>query len=70
VKEKEFFNRPKVNPDCVVSSNLAALVHDVFTDAELAMKDSLSQTNISMLNNKLQNILDTNTASSFLKGGG
>ena len=58
VKEKEFFNRPKVNTNCVVSSNLAVLVHDVFTDAELAMKDTLSQTTISVLNKDLQDILE------------
>jgi len=63
VKEKEFFNRPKVNPNCVVSSNLAALVHDVFTDAELGMKDTLSQTTISMLNKDLQEILEENSPS-------
>jgi Rrf2 family protein len=57
VKEKEFFNRPKVNPNCVVSSNLAVLVHDAFTEAEISMKATLDQTNIAALTHDLESIL-------------
>lgn len=33
VRDAIFFNRPKVNPNCVVSSNLTVLVHDLFSES-------------------------------------
>ncbi len=58
VREKSFFNRPKVNPACVVSSNLAVLVHDTFSEAELSMKQVLEKSTISGLTKDLQDILE------------
>jgi Rrf2 family protein len=69
VREDNFFNRPKVNPSCVVSSNLAVLVHDVFTEAEMSMKAILDKTNIAALTEKLQNILGEKEAAEALERG-
>jgi len=70
VKEKEFFNRPKVNPDCVVSSNLEVLVHDAFTEAEMSMKRVLDKTTIATLSEDLKNILGEKEVIEAAEGGG
>lgn len=57
-REGEFFNRPKPNPDCVVSSNLKYLVGDVFDEAEMAMQPTLSSVTISDLSKKLSLLLN------------
>ncbi len=57
-REGEFFNRPKPNPDCVVSSNLKYLVGDVFDEAELAMEPKLAAVSISDLSKKLSKLLN------------
>ncbi|MEL7005510.1 MAG: Rrf2 family transcriptional regulator [Bacteroidota bacterium] len=59
MREEDFFQRPKVNPDCIISSNLKALVHDTFTEAELSMKSSLSSKNIEDLTIELREIVDS-----------
>jgi len=56
-REEDFFKRPKVNPECLVSSNLAVLLHDSSTNAELSMKFELEKTSISDLSNNLREIL-------------
>jgi len=53
VRDKEFFNKPKVNPDCLVSSNLGFLVDDVYSKAELSMKQTLDKVTIRELCHKL-----------------
>jgi len=58
VRAEDFFNRPKVNPDCVVSSNLKILVHDIFSEAELNMKDKLDGVSIHMLTGKLKRLIN------------
>ena len=57
-REGEFFNRPKPNPDCVVSSNLKYLVGDVFDEAEMAMKPKLAAVTIRDLSQKLGHLLN------------
>ena len=57
-REGEFFNRPKPNPDCVVSSNLKYLVGDVFDEAELTMEPKLAAVSISDLSKKLSKLLN------------
>ena len=57
-REGDFFNRPKPNPDCVVSSNLKYLVEETFQEAELAMKPVFEDTTIKDLSEKLIEILD------------
>jgi len=57
-REEEFFKRPKVNPECIVSSNLAVLLHDSSVAAELSMKKELSSVTISDLSNNLVHILE------------
>lgn len=57
-REGDFFNRPKPNPNCVVSSNLKYLVDDTFYEAEMAMKPALSSVTIKDLCLKLHKILD------------
>lgn len=57
MRDEDFFQRPKVNPDCVVSSNLKVLVHDTFTSAEISMRESLQQKNIAHLTADLKSIL-------------
>ncbi|MGB3464971.1 MAG: Rrf2 family transcriptional regulator [Cyclobacteriaceae bacterium] len=56
-REEEFFKRPKVNPECVVSSNLAGLLHDSSIAAELSMKSELSKVSISDLSRNLMKTL-------------
>lgn len=68
-KDDELFKRPKVNPECVVSSNLKLLVHDVFTEAELSMKNTLQQTSIEDLNHNLTSILGTEEAGPAIREG-
>ena len=58
VREKNFFNKPKVNPDCPVSSNLAFLVDDVYSAAELSMKSIMEEVTIDVLSEKLDQRLD------------
>ena len=61
MRDEDFFQRPKVNPECKVSSNLKALVHDTFTAAELAMKSSLATKSIESLTYQLNEILESPT---------
>jgi len=68
-KDEEFFKRPKVNPDCVVSSHLKILVHDVFGDAESSMKKVLEKTTIADLNSNLEKILGKEAAQEAVKSG-
>lgn len=58
MREEEFFQRPKVNPECQISSNLKALVYDTFTEAEASMKKSLSGKSIADLTQQLEEILE------------
>lgn len=58
MREEDFFQRPKVNEECKVSSNLKALVHDTFTDAELSMKNALSSKSIEDLTLELHRIIE------------
>lgn len=57
-REHEFFNRPKPNPDCVVSSNLKYLVDDTFHDAEYAMQPVFENVSIADLSHRLDKILN------------
>jgi Rrf2 family protein len=57
VREKQFFRKPPPNPDCKVSSNLAALVDDTFLQSELAMQAPLAKVNIAELTDQLRGIL-------------
>mgnify|MGYP002397091778 CR=1 FL=1 len=68
-REEEFFKRPKINPECIVSSNLKALVHDVFTEAEMAMQSRLEQTSIADLNNNLTGLIGRESATEAIKSG-
>jgi len=58
MREDDFFQRPKVNAECKISSNLKALVHDTFTSAELSMKNTLSSKSIEDLTIELHEIVD------------
>ena len=58
VRDDEFFNKPKVNPDCVVSSNLAVLVDDVYRESELSMKNRMEKVTVDQLTHKLVDILE------------
>ncbi len=58
VRDDEFFNKPKVNPDCVVSSNLAVLVDDVYSESEHSMKNSMEKVTVAQLTDKLSDILE------------
>ena len=69
VRDENFFTRPKINPDCVVSSNLAVLIHDTLSEAELSMKKILDKSNISKLTKDLQNILGEKEAAEAIKKG-
>lgn len=68
-REEEFFKRPKVNPDCVVSSNLKLLVYDVFDEAEQSMKKVLAGKTIADLDKKLIKILGEKEAHEVIKAG-
>ncbi len=58
VKEQNLFPRTrKINPDCVVSSNLSLLVRDVYDEAELAMKQVFEKVSIEALTHKLGQII-------------
>ncbi len=57
MRDEDFFQRPKVNPDCKVSSNLKALVHDTFTSAEMSMKSALSSKSIQDLTDQLHDLI-------------
>ncbi len=57
-REGDFFHRPRLNPDCVVSSNLKFLVEDAFYDAELSMRPGFENTTVQDLADKLQAVLD------------
>ncbi len=67
-KEEKFFNRPKVNHECVVSSNLSGLLFDAFSGAELSMKPELEKVSIDFLTKKLKNIIGEKEVSEALKG--
>lgn len=58
VRDDEFFNKPKVNPDCKVSSNLAVLVDEVYSESELSMKNSMEKVTVAQLTDKLSDILE------------
>ncbi len=68
-RDEEFFKRPKINPECIVSSNLKALVHDVFSEAELAMKVQLEHTTIADLSQKLTDMVGKKKTSRPIKTG-
>jgi len=57
VKNNDLFNKPRPNPDCVVSSNLSELVDDAYRKAENSMKSVLDKTTIDQLNHKLSDII-------------
>ena len=57
VKDNDLFNKPKPNPDCVVSSNLSQLVEEAYNNAENSMKPVLDKTTIEQLNHKLSDIV-------------
>ena len=65
-REEEFFKRPKVNPECVVSSNLAGLLHDSSVAAELSMKSELNKVSIQDLSKDLVSALKEQGASNEL----
>lgn len=53
-REGSLFKRPaKVNPECVVGSNLGMLLHDTFSTAELQMKNVLEAKTILQLTDEL-----------------
>ena len=58
VRDKDFFHKPKVNPDCPVSSNLGFLVEDVYSAAELSMKVAMDPVTIDELCSKLNQRLE------------
>jgi len=58
VRDDKFFNKPKVNPDCKVSSNLAVLVDEVYSESELSMKNSMEKVTVAQLTDKLSDILE------------
>lgn len=63
VRETDLFHKPKkINPECVVSTNLSQLVDEVYSEAELAMKSALEPVKVSDLSAKLHNITDLNTS--------
>ncbi len=63
VRDKDFFHKPKVNPDCPVSSNLGFLVDDVYSAAELSMKAAMDSVTVDVLCDKLnQRLLDVKLA--------
>ncbi len=57
VKDSDLFNKPRPNPDCVVSSNLSQLVEEAYSSAENSMKPVLEKTTIDQLNHKLSDIV-------------
>lgn len=57
MREDDFFQRPKVNPECKISSNLKLLVHDTFTAAEHSMESTLSAKTIEDLTKELNGVL-------------
>lgn len=67
-KEEDFFNRPKVNHECVVSSNLAGLLFDAFREAEISMKPKLEKVSIAVLTSKLKKIIGEKEVSEAIKG--
>ncbi len=58
IRENDFFYKPKPNPECKVSSNLAVLVDDSYRQAELSMKTTLGKVTIADLNSRLDDILE------------
>ncbi|MDX1629081.1 MAG: Rrf2 family transcriptional regulator [Fulvivirga sp.] len=67
-RDEEFFKRPQVNPDCVVSSHLKILVYDVFSEAEQSMKTVLQQTTIHDLEKNLEKIIGKDTQKAVKEG--
>lgn len=68
-RDDEFFKQPKVNPNCIVSSNLKVLVHDAFGEAEIAMGESLKKTSIGDLTRDLARILGKDKAGEAIRKG-
>ena len=68
-RENEFFRRPKPNPDCVISSNLKILVHDVFENAEEEMLEVLENTSIEDLDDHLVELLGADSANEAIRRG-
>lgn len=66
-KEEEFFNRPKVNHECIVSSNLSGLLFDAYHKAEDSMKPALDKVSIATLTNRLNKIIGEKEVSEALK---
>jgi len=58
VRDDQFFQKPKVNPLCPVSSNLAVLVDESFSKAEISMKKELDNVTVEMLTKKLMNVIE------------
>ena len=58
VKNSDLFYKPKSNHNCPVGSNLAILVEDTFTKAEISMRETLGMVNIDGLNKNLSSILE------------
>ncbi len=57
-REEDFFKRPKVNPACLISSNLEILLHDSSLAAELSMKNELETITIKDLSLNLMHIVE------------
>ncbi|HAS43842.1 MAG TPA: transcriptional regulator [Microscillaceae bacterium] len=66
VRDTDLFYKPKkVNPECVVSSNLSFLVDDVYSEAELSMRAALEPVSVADLSAKLNTITDLESRSNF-----
>ncbi|MEO7214572.1 MAG: Rrf2 family transcriptional regulator [Mucilaginibacter sp.] len=59
VNDRELFQRPKVNEECPVSSNLGQLVKLPFQAAENAMQPGLEKITVSDLYGQLEDLLKT-----------
>ncbi len=68
-REEELFRRPSPNPECVVSSNLKILVHDIFEKAEEEMLGQLENATVADLTQHLEQILGTDTAREAIRRG-
>jgi len=67
-REDEFFKQPKVNPECVVSSNLKVLIHDIFGEAEESMRKPLQSKSIAQLDARLDDILGDSADQAIREG--
>ncbi|WP_134090291.1 Rrf2 family transcriptional regulator [Olivibacter sp. XZL3] len=61
VNDRELFQRPKVNEECPVSSNLAHLLKLPFQTAEQGMRPGLEKITVSALYAELKDILKTSS---------